>query len=369
MNEQEEHKRRVGKGRNTLSFDPKTTLVRPDMRVIVGSPVGFSKSLKHDDVVIVPDFATREYDNALYVQLLDELNDLQKKRVKGAEYIEWHEGSHVISKNPGMSPTFQGLITKITKYFNINPKTIAVRFNWYRNEKDFKPAHHDSAAFNKDRAKNQNITATLSLGGTRELAFVHAVSKNKIYIPQTNGMLCSFGRDVNIKWLHAINAIAEDKQSDVGRISIVVWGMADNIIDEDDSPQMLAENSPRISRPIGNRVQHSYAYNEKKYQQHTQGDREPRQQHTQGDREPRQQHIQGDREPRQQHIQGYRPPRQQHTQGDRLPRQQHTQGDRLPRQHVPKGRPKNQRDHTQNTNKNRKQDGVTNKDTSIPEAN
>jgi len=43
-----------GGGRNTESFDPKSTLVRPDMRILVGPnrPV-YGKKLKHDDVVVV----------------------------------------------------------------------------------------------------------------------------------------------------------------------------------------------------------------------------------------------------------------------------------------------------------------------------
>ena len=45
-----------GGGRNTASFDPSSTLVRPDMRVLVGPnrPV-LDRPLKHDDVVVVPE--------------------------------------------------------------------------------------------------------------------------------------------------------------------------------------------------------------------------------------------------------------------------------------------------------------------------
>jgi len=256
-----EVERKRGSGRNTLSFDPKTYMVRPDMRVLVGNPDHYDHKLKHDDVVIVPEFGCKEYDNTLFIRLCEELSELQKNGVKGSEYISWHEGSHVISKNPYMSKTFQTLIERMAKYFNINTRTASYRFNLYRDENDFKPAHHDSAAFNRERARVQNITVTLSLGGTRELAFINSRTGTKIYVPQTNGMLCSFGRDVNIKWLHAINAIPKEEQKNVGRISIVLWGWTNTVIDEPNSPEMIAENVPTHGGK--NRVQGYHAGNRK----------------------------------------------------------------------------------------------------------
>jgi hypothetical protein len=46
-----------GAGRNTESFDPKSTFVRPAMRIIVGpnKPV-LGRTITHDDVIIVPEF-------------------------------------------------------------------------------------------------------------------------------------------------------------------------------------------------------------------------------------------------------------------------------------------------------------------------
>jgi hypothetical protein len=40
----------------------------------------------------------------------------------------------------------------------------------------------------------------VSFGASRELAFLHAKDGTRIYFPQTNGMLFSFGRDCNINW-------------------------------------------------------------------------------------------------------------------------------------------------------------------------
>jgi len=208
-----------GNGRNTESFDPASTLVRPDMRVLVGSNEveKYNRILKNDDIVIVPELFGREDDWTLYYQFIDEIRDLQKdpQNNKGAEWIPWHEGAHLISKNPEKSPTFQKVIKRLCEYFGIETSSIGTRFNWYRDSSDWKPFHHDSAAFNVQRAKNQNITVGVSFGALRELAFIRAREyqqqdhpslgpgtgdKCRIYFPQMNNGVFSFGRDVNILW-------------------------------------------------------------------------------------------------------------------------------------------------------------------------
>lgn len=239
-----------GRGRNTESFDPRTTFVRPEMRVRVVNKTKPPVTIKHDDVIIVPDFICADDDNSLYDNLLKEMHEIQARDVKGSEWISWHEGCHTISKRPG-GPTYQAIIDKICTYFNIDKVNIGTRFNWYRDEKDWKAFHHDSAAFNHERAKHQNITVGVSLGGTRELSFLHAKNKTKVYFPQTNGSLFSFGRDVNINWKHAINAIPPSDQRDVGRISIIVWGMSLNVIDEVGSPKMINNNIPERNKRSG----------------------------------------------------------------------------------------------------------------------
>lgn len=89
----------------------------------------------------------------------------------------------------------------------------------------------------------QNITVGVSFGATRELAFLNASSGTKLYFPQTNGMLFSFGRDTNILWKHGINALPDCEQDGKGRVSIILWGQAPHIIEEDNSPPMLNDNT------------------------------------------------------------------------------------------------------------------------------
>ena len=129
------------------------------------------------------------------------------------------------------SPSFKSILAKVTKYFGLREGSQGMRFNWYRDSSDWKPFHHDSAAFNHQRAKNQNVTVGISFGAERELAFLHADNKTKVYFPQTNGMMFAFGKDVNITWKHGVNALPKKEQNGKGRISIIVWGWCANVID------------------------------------------------------------------------------------------------------------------------------------------
>jgi hypothetical protein len=143
-----------GAGQNTESFDPKSTLVRPDMRVIVGpNREVLGKTISHDDVIVVPEFFCKEDDWSLYYQLVAEMRDSQAAGVRGSEWISWAEGAHLISQNPEGSKTYQMVQDKIRKYFDIPNSSVGTRFNWYRDATDWKPFHHDSAAFNPKRAR------------------------------------------------------------------------------------------------------------------------------------------------------------------------------------------------------------------------
>jgi len=240
---------RNGNGRNTESFNPASTLVRPDVRVWVGSKdkKTYDRQLKHDDVVIVPELFGAEDDWDLYYKLVEELRVLHKENVRGSEWISWHEGAHLISKNPKGSPTFEKVIDRLCEYFDIRKASIGTRFNWYRDSTDWKPFHHDSAAYNPQRARTQNITVGVSFGARRELAFLRATpqedgGKVRLYFPQTNNGVFSFGRDVNILWKHGVNALAVEEQDGKGRISIILWGLAAGVKEEEGSPPLLGSD-------------------------------------------------------------------------------------------------------------------------------
>ena len=45
-------------------------------------------------------------------------------------------------------------------------------------------------------------------------------------------MLFAFGRDVNIRWKHGVNALPAEEQDGRGRISIILWGWCKGVKDE-----------------------------------------------------------------------------------------------------------------------------------------
>ena len=188
------------------------------MRVYVGGKGGLKRSVKHDDVIVVPEFFCDEDDMALYYTLVEEMRAAQDAappgKRNGPEWQSWHEGAHLISKDPSGSATYRDIQQRMGDYFKLRPNSRGTRFNWYNNPSDWKPFHHDSAAFNPQRARNQNVTVGVSFGDTRELAFVDAHDPTKrFYFPQTNGSLFYFGRDVNLRFKHGVNYQKEADRS------------------------------------------------------------------------------------------------------------------------------------------------------------
>ncbi|KAJ1634707.1 hypothetical protein T492DRAFT_497536 [Pavlovales sp. CCMP2436] len=101
MDDDPRHGRKPAPGhkwQNTESFDPNSTIVRPDLRICVGAPRGrYSQPLRHDDVILVPNFFCDEGDWTTFHKLLDETRaahaDLQVRGAQGenTEWMVWHE--------------------------------------------------------------------------------------------------------------------------------------------------------------------------------------------------------------------------------------------------------------------------------------
>ncbi len=90
----------------------------------------------------------------------------------------------------------------------------------------------------------------VSFGACRELAFLKSKTGEstpdescRIYFPQPNNTCFTFGRDVNINFKHGINALPDNEHDSKGRISILVWGWTDNIIEEIGSPVIVADQA------------------------------------------------------------------------------------------------------------------------------
>ena len=196
----------------------------------------YPKSYSVHDVVMTPAMFCQEDDHSVYDALLAELEASGVKSL----FVEWHGDSHVIAddKKAGgkwkkNSPTFQRVVEQIRTYFNMDIK--ATRFNWYRHERDWKPFHHDAAAMKSNFARQQNCTVAASFGDEREIGFEHAKNRALISLPQPNGSMYAFGRDVNIEWRHGVMPVPIEQQQlgkkklRGGRISIVCWGWVEQV--------------------------------------------------------------------------------------------------------------------------------------------
>ena len=151
-----------------------------------------------------------------------------------------------MTSNARYSPTFKGIVKKLCDYFGIDIKRARTRFNWYRDSSDWKPFHNDATAYLRWCAAKENVTVGVSFGAERELAFLNMKNGTRLYFPQTNGMLFHFGRDVNINWMHGVNALPKDEQSGKGRISIIVWGYVKDCIEEGGSPALLNDTRRKV---------------------------------------------------------------------------------------------------------------------------
>lgn len=140
-------------GRNTDSFDPRSTLVRPMMRVRMGDAKAaqFGQALKHDDVVIVPEFFCAKEDWSLYYKLVEDMLQAQVENKPQADFISWHEGAHLISKRP-TGETYMQIQRRMGDYFGLRPDSRGTRFNWYKDATDWKPMHHDSVSWRSHRS-------------------------------------------------------------------------------------------------------------------------------------------------------------------------------------------------------------------------
>ena len=210
--------------KNTENFSP--CYDAPEMRILCAAPgrEQYTRDISSRDVLIVSDLFGDETDMSIYNHLLTELSESGVPQQQ--LWQSWHGDSHLIADDKrrwkDASPTFQMVMERIKFYFNMDVK--ATRLNWYRDDSEWKPFHHDAAAIKPDKAKTQNFTVAVSFGAERDAAFEHAGTKTVISMPQPNGTIYTFGKDVNILWRHGILQVPPERQTQQGRISIIAWG-------------------------------------------------------------------------------------------------------------------------------------------------
>lgn len=153
----------------------------------------------------LPNFVCAQDDLTLFNKIIEEL--------KTHNIVQWSK--HQKYENPTFSPTFLLLLKQVADHFGVT--IIETRLNYYKNGNDWKPYHHDSHAF-RDNVR-ENFTIGISLGGGRELSFLHEESGNKFSFPQNNGDVFAFDKEINKAFMHGVPK-SKSKES---RISIIAW--------------------------------------------------------------------------------------------------------------------------------------------------
>lgn len=213
------------KKKNTEDFAP--DLTKPDMRFLVETPSDkFKSNMSEKDVCFIPNFFI---ETDIYDKLLEEMKHTGFSDEK--LWKRWHEGAHTIADDKlgpwkEKCPTLQMIFKKVAEYFDMEVK--ATRFNWYKDNSDYKPLHHDAAAIDERKAKTQNFTVGINFGATRTARFQLDSNRTKIDLPLPNGSIYTFGKQVNIDWKHGI--LQEPELKEGGRISIILWGKNKQII-------------------------------------------------------------------------------------------------------------------------------------------
>lgn len=217
------------KKKNTENFDPSH---EPSQMRILYSGEGtetYDRPIQTRDVLLVSNLFCKTSDLTLYNKLHSELENsgLTEHQI----WSSWHGDSHLIANDrvewKKHCPTFHFVLSRIRDYFSMDIR--ATRLNWYRNSSEWKPFHHDAAAVKEEKAKQSNLTVAVSFGLEREAAFEHADTKTVISMPQPNGSVYVFARDINVLWRHGILQMPPDKRKEEGRISLIAWGWVDQI--------------------------------------------------------------------------------------------------------------------------------------------
>lgn len=213
--------------KNTENFKPSHLRSQMNIEFEDGTYEKYTKDVYKNDVIIVKNLMNQKENNYYYNQLMKEINECG---IPQEELMKlWHGDSHsIIDDNLGWKekvPTFGLIISRIEEYFNMKVKS--TRFNHYKDTNDWKPFHHDAAAFKPEIAKHQNMTIGISFGMKRHGAFEYNDNKVVVTFPLEDGDVYTFGEDVNIQWKHGIPQVTPEKYEEKGRISIIAWGFVE----------------------------------------------------------------------------------------------------------------------------------------------
>ena len=134
--------------------------------VVLNDEQEYPREYLSNEVILVHNLFSNYKPGEIYTQLLKEIKSTPGQNKKDL-FKKWHGDTHLIADDnykivdwKGLSPTFNMIINRIKTYFNVDIN--ATRFNFYENNDQFKPLHHDAAAIKPHIAKKQNITIAAS---------------------------------------------------------------------------------------------------------------------------------------------------------------------------------------------------------------
>lgn len=189
-------------GRNTASFDPRSTLVRPAMRIIYGRKGHeLGSTTKPDDVVVVPELICELGDHSVASRVIAELK-------KSAAELD-----------PKTLPSIGSLTARMCQYFQVDHKDALVRVRWHQAANSPALELQSTGFSRKDRTNRRGCMLHLSLGVSCELAFKRLRTGEVVYFPQCNGTLTLLGCDIDTKWY-----AGESKVPEGMNVLISVWG-------------------------------------------------------------------------------------------------------------------------------------------------
>lgn len=140
-----------------------------------------------------------------------------KNELDESKIVNWSK--HKKLENPKDLPTFNEIINKLSKDFNI--KISETRLNYYKDGQDYKPFHQDRNAFYNN--KNE-YTLGASFGCPRKLDFKHIDSDKIFSFPQNNGDIFGFTTEINKLFMHGVPKSNSNYINNGERFSIIIWG-------------------------------------------------------------------------------------------------------------------------------------------------
>eukprot|EP00435_Cladocopium_sp_Y103_P041677 s186_g11.t1 len=202
---------------------------KPSIRVSTRPPLQGPDGLPcihAEDAFFLPGFLCSNEDVSLLERLRNELAE------EGKEFTDWHGARHLAhhfdaglcQAEPKAEHRLRALLVKrMEEAFGVRAN--AVRVNYYRNNKDYKPMHYDRGS---DENGVPQLTIGASFGATRELTLMHVKSGVTMSFPQRNGDVFAFTPELNEVFMHGVphvmpNSPAAKEEEDAGRLSLIIW--------------------------------------------------------------------------------------------------------------------------------------------------